>query len=29
MEGELVFDHLSDRLGVSFGGVEELDLLRG
>jgi hypothetical protein len=29
MEGEVIFDHLSDCLGVSFDGVEELDLLRG
>jgi hypothetical protein len=29
MKGELVFDHLSDRLGVSFSGIEEFDLLRG
>jgi hypothetical protein len=29
MEGEMVFDHLSDCLGMSFGGIEDLDLLRG
>jgi hypothetical protein len=29
MEREVVFDHLSDRLGVSFGRIEEKDLLRG
>jgi hypothetical protein len=29
MEGELIFDHLSNCLGVSFSRVKELDLLRG
>jgi hypothetical protein len=29
MEREVVFDHLSDHLSVSFGRIEEKDLLRG
>jgi hypothetical protein len=29
MEREVVFDHLSDRLSVSFSRIEEKDLLRG
>jgi hypothetical protein len=29
MEREVVFDHLSDCLSVSFGRIEEKDLLRG
>jgi hypothetical protein len=29
MEREVVFDHLSDRLSVSLGRIEEFDLLRG
>jgi hypothetical protein len=29
MEREVVFDHLSDRLSMSFGRIKEKDLLRG
>jgi hypothetical protein len=29
MEREVVLDHLSDRLSVSFGRIEKKDLLRG